>query len=68
MGASGRDRFMLKRSRALASVALVALTMGATPVLAESLQEAIGLAYRTNPTLLARLPPVCARRSMLRLA
>lgn len=54
MGASGRDRFMLKRSRALASVALVALTMGATPVLAESLQEAIGLAYRTNPTLLAQ--------------
>jgi len=35
---------MLQRSRALASVALVALTMGATPVLAESLQEAIGLA------------------------
>lgn len=54
MGASGRDRFMLKRSRALASVALVALTMGATPVFAESLQEAIGLAYRTNPTLLAQ--------------
>ena len=45
---------MLKRSRALASVALVALTMGATPVLAESLQEAIGLAYRTNPSLLAQ--------------
>lgn len=45
---------MLKRSRALASVALIALTTGATPVLAESLQEAISLAYRTNPTLLAQ--------------
>lgn len=45
---------MLNRSRALASVALVALTMGATPVFAESLQEAIDLAYRTNPTLLAQ--------------
>src|SRR5690606_36797819 len=45
---------MLKRSAALASVALVALTMGAAQALAESLQEAIGLAYRTNPSLLAQ--------------
>ena len=47
---------MLKRSRALASVALVALAMGAgaAPAGAETLQEAIGLAYRTNPTLLAQ--------------
>lgn len=28
--------------------------MGATPVFAESLQDAIGLAYRTNPSLLAQ--------------
>ena len=47
---------MLKRSRALASVALVTLAMGAgaAPAWAETLQEAIGLAYRTNPTLLAQ--------------
>ena len=47
---------MLKRSRALASVALVAIAMGAgaAPAGAETLQEAIGLAYRTNPTLLAQ--------------
>jgi outer membrane protein len=47
---------MLKRSRALASVALIALAMGAgaAPAGAETLQEAIGLAYRTNPTLLAQ--------------
>ncbi|MGH7019912.1 MAG: TolC family outer membrane protein [Brevundimonas sp.] len=47
---------MLKRSRALASVALVALAVGAlaAPASAETLQEAIGLAYRTNPTLLAQ--------------
>ena len=47
---------MLKRSRALASVALITLAMGAgaAPAGAETLQEAIGLAYRTNPTLLAQ--------------
>lgn len=46
---------MLKRSRALASVALVALTTGiAAPAWAETLAEAIALAYRTNPTLLAQ--------------
>ena len=47
---------MLKRSRALASVALVAIAAGgfAAPAGAETLQEAIGLAYRTNPTLLAQ--------------
>lgn len=47
---------MLKRSRALASVGLIALAVGASgaPAWAESLQEAIGLAYRTNPTLLAQ--------------
>jgi outer membrane protein len=47
---------MLKRSRALASVALIALAVGAVaaPAGAETLQEAIGLAYRTNPTLLAQ--------------
>ena len=47
---------MLKRSRALASVALIALVVGAVaaPAGAETLQEAIGLAYRTNPTLLAQ--------------
>ncbi|WGM31226.1 TolC family outer membrane protein [Brevundimonas sp. NIBR11] len=43
---------MFKRSRALASVALVAVTAGlAAPAWAETLQEAIALAYRTNPTL-----------------
>ena len=46
---------MLKRSSALASVALVAITAGmAAPAWAETLQEAIALAYRTNPTLLAQ--------------
>jgi outer membrane protein len=46
---------MLKRSRALATVALVALTTGMTaPAWADTLQEAIALAYRTNPTLLAQ--------------
>ena len=47
---------MLKRSRALASVGLIALAMGAgaAPAGAETLQDAIGLAYRTNPTLLAQ--------------
>ena len=43
---------MLKRSRALASVAVIALATGlAAPAWAETLQEAIALAYRTNPTL-----------------
>ncbi|WP_292082947.1 MULTISPECIES: TolC family outer membrane protein [unclassified Brevundimonas] len=47
---------MLKRSRALASVALITLAMGAgaAPAGAETLKDAIGLAYRTNPTLLAQ--------------
>lgn len=47
---------MLKRSRALASVALIAIAVGglAAPASAETLQEAIALAYRTNPTLLAQ--------------
>lgn len=47
---------MFKRSRALATAAVVALTMGAAPASAwaDTLQEAIALAYRTNPTLLAQ--------------
>lgn len=46
---------MLKRSRALASVAMVAVMAAAgTPVCAESLQDALALAYQTNPTLLAQ--------------
>ncbi len=46
---------MFKRSRALASVALISLTAGlAAPAWAETLQEAIALAYRTNPTLQAQ--------------
>ena len=46
---------MLKRSRALASVAIVAVVTGmGAPVWAETLQEAIALAYRTNPSLLAQ--------------
>jgi outer membrane protein len=46
---------MLKRSRVLASVALVAVATGlAAPAWAETLQEAIALAYRTNPTLQAQ--------------
>ncbi|HYC99515.1 TolC family outer membrane protein [Brevundimonas sp.] len=46
---------MLKRSRALASVALIAVAAGmGAPVWAETLQEAIALAYRTNPSLLAQ--------------
>lgn len=46
---------MFKRSRALASVALIAITAGlAAPAWAETLQEAIALAYRTNPTLQAQ--------------
>ncbi|NBB50936.1 TolC family outer membrane protein [Rhizobium sp. CRIBSB] len=46
---------MLNRSRALATVAAIALATGlAAPAWAESLQDAIALAYRTNPTLLAQ--------------
>ena len=46
---------MLKRSSVLASAALVAVMAGvAAPAFAETLQEAIALAYRTNPTLLAQ--------------
>ncbi len=47
---------MLNRSRALATVALIAVATGiAAPAWAqETLQEAIALAYRTNPTLLAQ--------------
>ena len=46
---------MLKRSRALASVALIAVVTGlSAPAWAETLQEAIALAYRTNPSLLAQ--------------
>lgn len=46
---------MLIRSRALASVAMATLVAGfAAPAWAESLQEALALAYRTNPTLLAQ--------------
>lgn len=46
---------MLKRSRALASVAILAVASGlAAPAWAETLQEAIALAYRTNPSLLAQ--------------
>ncbi len=46
---------MLKRSRALTSVAVIAMTVGiGAPAWAETLQEAIALAYRTNPSLLAQ--------------
>jgi outer membrane protein len=46
---------MLKRSSVLASAALAAVLAGAAaPAFAETLQEAIALAYRTNPTLLAQ--------------
>ena len=46
---------MLIRARALASVAIVAVLSGmSAPAWAEDLQEAIALAYRTNPTLLAQ--------------
>lgn len=46
---------MLKRSSVLASVALIAVTAGfAAPVSAETLSDAIALAYRTNPTLLSQ--------------
>jgi len=46
---------MLKRSRVLASAAVVALVTGlGAPAWAETLQEAIALAYQTNPSLLAQ--------------
>ena len=46
---------MLKRSRALASVAIIAVVTGmGAPVWAETLREAIALAYQTNPSLLAQ--------------
>lgn len=46
---------MLKRSRALASVAIIAVLSGmGAPAWAETLQEALALAYQTNPTLLAQ--------------
>ncbi len=46
---------MLKRSRALTSVAVIAVITGmGAPAWAETLQEAIALAYRTNPSLLAQ--------------
>lgn len=46
---------MFKRSRALASVAVIALASSvAAPAFADSLAEAIALAYRTNPTLQAQ--------------
>lgn len=46
---------MVRRTRALASAAALALMAAlAGPVSADSLQEAIALAYQTNPTLLAQ--------------
>ena len=47
---------MLKRTRVLASVAVVALLAGgiSAPAFAESLRDAVSLAYRTNPSLLAQ--------------
>jgi len=46
---------MLKRSRALASVAIIAVAAGmGAPVWADTLREAIALAYQTNPSLLAQ--------------
>lgn len=46
---------MLKRSRALTSVAVIAMVTGiSAPAWAETLQEALALAYRTNPSLLAQ--------------
>ena len=46
---------MFTRSRALASVAMATLVAGfAAPAWAETLQEALALAYRTNPPLLAQ--------------
>jgi outer membrane protein len=53
---------MLIRSRALASVAVIAIasSLGA-PAWAESLRDAIALAYQTNPF---RRAPACAPRWM----
>ncbi|GAA0869789.1 TolC family outer membrane protein [Brevundimonas basaltis] len=46
---------MLKRSRALASVAVIAVFSGmGAPAWAETLRDAIALAYQTNPSLLAQ--------------
>lgn len=47
---------MVKRTRVLASVAIMALMAGglSAPAMAESLRDAVGLAYRTNPSLLAQ--------------
>jgi len=46
---------MLIRSSVLASVALIAISAAfATPASADTLQDAISLAYRTNPTLLSQ--------------
>ncbi len=43
---------MFKRSRALASVAVMAVSVAtAAPAFADTLRDAIALAYRTNPTL-----------------
>ncbi|RYG15078.1 MAG: type I secretion protein TolC, partial [Caulobacteraceae bacterium] len=46
---------MLNRSRVLASAAVIAVVAGmGAPAWADTLQEAIALAYRTNPSLLAQ--------------
>ncbi|MDP2117917.1 MAG: TolC family protein, partial [Brevundimonas sp.] len=46
---------MLKRTRALASVAVIAVISGlGAPAWADTLQDALALAYQTNPTLLAQ--------------
>jgi len=46
---------MLKRKRALASVAVIAVIAGmGAPAWADTLQDALALAYRTNPSLLAQ--------------
>ena len=46
---------MLKRTRALASVAVLAVVAGlATPTWADTLRDALALAYQSNPTLLAQ--------------
>lgn len=47
---------MVKRARVLASVAVIALMASGLsgPAMAESLRDAVSLAYRTNPTLLAQ--------------
>lgn len=46
---------MLKRSRALASVAVIAVLSGmGAPAWAETLRDALALAYQTNPSLLSQ--------------